>query len=92
VVLPASANFGHAIATRKIATNRHAPSDAESVGKPSDVVTLPVAEFQERCAAWAKQARQLRDESANKFKSIATTVERQARLGSDAESRQIARR
>jgi hypothetical protein len=92
VVLPASANFGHAVATRKIATNRHAPTDTESVGESGNVITLAIAKFQERCAAWAKQARQLRDESANQFQAITATVERKAWLGSDAESRQIARR
>jgi hypothetical protein len=90
--LPASPNFGHAVATRKIATNRHAPTKAETVDESGNVITLTITEFQECGATGAQQSRQLSDESANQFQSITATIERQARLRGNAEARQIARR
>jgi hypothetical protein len=55
--LPAPANFGHAVATRKVTTNRHAPTNAETISESGNIVTLTVTEFQECSATWAQQSR-----------------------------------
>jgi hypothetical protein len=90
--LPTPTNFGHAITARKIAANSHAPTDAEAIGETRNVVTLTVTEFKECGAAWAQQARQLSDKSANQFQPITAAIECEAWLCGNAEARQIARR
>jgi hypothetical protein len=90
--LPAPTNFSHAVATRKITTNRHAPTDAEAIGESRNVVTLTVTEFQECSAAGAQQSWQLSDESANQLQPITAAIKRKAWLCGNAEARQIARR
>ena len=72
--LPAPANFGHAVATRKVTTNRHAPTDAETISESGNIVTLTVTEFQECSATGAQQSWQLSDESANQLQPIGVTA------------------
>jgi hypothetical protein len=43
--LPAPPDFGHAVATRKVTTNRNAPANAETVGESRNIVTLAVAKL-----------------------------------------------
>ena len=43
--LPAPTNFSHAVATRKVTTNRHAPTNAETISESGNIVTLTVTEF-----------------------------------------------
>jgi len=90
--LPAPTNFSHAVATRKITTNRHAPTDAEAIGESRNVVTLTVTEFQECSTTRAQQSWQLSDESANQLQPITAAIERKAWLCGNAETRQVARR
>jgi len=85
--LPTPANFGHAVATRKVSANRHAPTDAEAIGESCNVVTLTVTEFQQHSATGAQQSRQLSDKSANQFQAITATIKRKARLCSNAKVR-----
>jgi hypothetical protein len=42
---PAATDFGHAVATREVAANCHAPTDTETVGDTRNVVTLAVAKL-----------------------------------------------
>jgi hypothetical protein len=88
---PAPANFGHTVAPRKVTANRHAPTDAETVGESRNIVTLTVTEFQQCNAARAQESRQLSDESANQLQPIATAIKREARLRGNAEASQVAR-
>jgi hypothetical protein len=90
--LPAPTNFGHAVATRKIAANSYAPTDAEAIGESRNVVTLTIAEFKECSATRAQQPRQFSDESANQLQPITAAIKRKAWLCGNAEARQIARR
>ena len=85
--LPAPTNFGHAVATRKIATNGYAPTDAEAIGESRNIVTLTITEFQECSATGAQQSRQFSDESANQLQAITTAIKRKARLCGNAEAR-----
>jgi hypothetical protein len=88
--LPTPTNFGHAVATREVAANGHAPTDAEAIGETRNVVTLTVTEFKECGATWAQQARQLGDKSANQFQPITAAIECEAWLCGNAEARQVA--
>jgi hypothetical protein len=88
--LPTPTNFGHAVTARKIAANRHAPTDAEAIGESRNVVTLTVTEFQECSTTRAQQSWQLSDESANQLQPITAAIKRKARLCGNAEARQIA--
>jgi hypothetical protein len=88
--LPAPTNFGHAVATRKIAANGYAPTDAKAIGESCNVVTLTIAEFKECNATGAQQSWQLSDESANQLQPITAAIKRKAWLCSNAEARQVA--
>jgi hypothetical protein len=89
--LPASTNFSHTFATRKVSANGDAPTNTEPIGKSCDRIALTVTEFKERSTAWAQEAWQLGDEPTNQLKPVAATIKCETWLCGNAETGQVAR-
>lgn len=81
--LAATSDLRDACAPREISANAAAPSKAEAGDECAHRVRLTIAKLECRGATWAQESWKLGDQSPDALKSIAASVERQARLGRD---------